>query len=148
MPKKPAKKTPAKASKVTPKPRKAPAKGKGTPKASKPAPAARKPRKRTVKAPPAPKVLARGSVSLVGPGRIRWECQEAPDGVVVLFVPSGVSSPPRRVSLTLKFQGYPRATSAGKLLGNQIVYQVQVWEGWEKGFRIDVEGVDHAPTIS
>ena len=149
MPKKPAKKAAPKktAAKKPSGPRRAAPKKKAAPTPKK----AAKPVRRAVRAPQR-HVLGQGSVSLNGPGRIRWECVKLNGGIGLSFVPSGVRVDQRRVSLSLVFRHPPTGATSNdyqpKVEDRVVLLQFQTFPGWERGFKVEVQGVDEAPVIS
>ena len=101
---------------------------------------------------PDPDLLAEGSVSLVGPGRIRWSCRKIENGVGLVFQPAGVRLDTRRISLTLAFKHPPTGATSDsyqpKVEDRLVNLQFQTFPGWEKGFSLEVHGVNEAPEVS
>jgi len=85
-------------------------------------------------------------------GRIRWQCWPVKGGVDIRFEPSGVRSDIRRVSLEMAFKTSPSGAASGDFMptvdDRLVSLQFQTYPGWNKGFSIQVQGVDHAPIIS
>lgn len=130
------------------------------------APAPRKPRKAArepvsaVEAtpellPPPPKPegwMGEGSISLVGPGRIRWECRRLDGGIGIRFRPAGVRVDTRRISLTMAFKTPPTGATSDsfqpKVEDRLVQLQFQTFPGWEDGWSVEFQGVDEVPEIS
>ena len=87
-----------------------------------------------------------GSVSIAR-GRLRWACRKRKGGVDLGFVPSGSLTDPYRVEFVMEFKARPTGVSLGKVDGESVHVRFMPWKGWETGFKISVDGVDHAPRI-
>ena len=156
--KKPAKKAAAarKPAKKRSAPRRAPAKKKATRTPRKAPKAVREPVV-AVEAPPEPPPkpegwMGEGSVSMPGPGRIRWECKKLKGGIGIRLQPAGVRVDTRRVSLTFEFDHPPTGATSDsfqpKIEDRLVQLQFLTFPGWETGFSVEFQGVDEVPRIS